>query len=375
MNDAKMYVPAPGRSRIRVPAVVAAALAVTCFYGLFTVAALALHGWDPLWFAWLGQRYLDLDPGAPTGYDGQFVYYLARYGGDAMPRLDNPPYRLQRILLPAVVRLLSLGQPALVPWAIIAVNLAAILSITWGLAAWLKKHDLSAWYALMYALYVGTLMAYSRDLTEPLALCLAAWGAVWWQEEKHVPAILSLSLAALAKETALLFVLGIACSELARKQFRLAAGSSLALLPWLAWEGYLFARLGTWPLTAGPALEPVPLSGIVPYLSLEPGRLSSLLFVALPALALVLISLLLLIRQRGRLVAPWWVLLNGAFVLLLPLNVYEHIMHAGRNAGGLVLSALFLLPFLAPCARLFLTSWWVLPTAVWLVPVLRWLPG
>ena len=42
----------------------------------------------------------------------------------------------------------------------LAVNLFAIVLATYLLAKWLHEQTLSPWYALMYALYVGTLMAY-----------------------------------------------------------------------------------------------------------------------------------------------------------------------------------------------------------------------
>jgi hypothetical protein len=256
----------------------------------------------------------------------------------------------------------------------IAVNLAAICVATHLLAKWLYAQALSPWYALMYAFYVGTFLAYSRVLTEPLALCLAILGAILWLREKHAWALLALALAVLTKEVTLLFVLGIALSELANGRFKLALTSLVALLPLLLWEGYLFATLGTIPLVAGPALEWLPLRGILPHVTPEPGRLSGLLFVGLSGVVLLPVALLLLWRQRGRSPAPWWLLLHCVLVILMPMEVYDHIMHAGRNAGGLVVSAMFLLPLLARPIRVFLLGYWTLPTFVWLVPVLRWAP-
>ena len=349
-------------------------LLVACFYVVFTVVALGMHDRDPFWFVWAGERYADLDPEGRTGYDGQFAYYLASYGSRALPHLDNPAYRLQRILQPAVVRVLSMGVPALVPWMLIAVNLAAIVVATHLLAKWLCRQELSPWYALMYAFYIGTFLSYSRDLTEPLALCLVILGATLWFRGQHAWALFSLALAILAKETMLLFVLGIALSELASRRPALAIKSLAALLPLLLWEGFLFAMLGTVPMTAGPSLEWIPLRGILPHVTLEPGRISALFFVGVLGVALLPTSALLLLRQRGRSPAPWWLLLHCALVILLPPEVYDHIMHAGRNAGGMVVSAAFLLPLLATPLRLSLLGFWTLPTFIWLVPVLRWAP-
>lgn len=167
--------------------VVTVTLLVAAFYIAFTLVALALHGWDPMWFVWIGERYAELDPAGRTGYDGQFVYYIARYGTDALAHLDSPVYRLQRILYPAIVRLASFGATSFVPWVLVIINLAAIVISTYLLAVWLDDQSLSPWYALMASMYVGMFLAYTRDLTEPLALCLAASGARLWRHTETPP--------------------------------------------------------------------------------------------------------------------------------------------------------------------------------------------
>ncbi len=69
-------------------------------------------GGDPLALAQLGTQFTQGDPQGTEGYDGQFVYYLAR-GFQSWrrfrDRLDVPAYRYQRILLPVLARILYLG--------------------------------------------------------------------------------------------------------------------------------------------------------------------------------------------------------------------------------------------------------------------------
>src|SRR5215813_11138140 len=134
----------------------------------FTLTALALHEWNPLWFVWIGERWANLDPQGRSGYDGQFIYFLARDGWAALPHLDSPSYRLQRILYPALARLLSGANTTALPWVMVALNFAAILAITLLITRWLVTHGLSRWWGLTYPLFVGTLMSYARDLTEPI---------------------------------------------------------------------------------------------------------------------------------------------------------------------------------------------------------------
>ena len=347
---------------------------VALFYLLFTVVALGLHDWDPLWFAWIGERFAELDPAGRQGYDGQFVHYIATLGKAAIPHLDSPAYRLQRILLPLVARGLHLMTGLPIAWTVPLINFVAIVLLTEGLATWLAARGRSPWYALTISLYVGVLMAYSRNLTEPLALCLAARGVFLWDRGHYPGSALLLALAFLTKEITAIFAAGLVCSALARRDPKAALWPALALLPLLLWEGYLTAAFGRLPFRSGPSLEPVLVSGILPHLTSDPGRLSAFLLAGLPALLLLPISLAVL-RTRGfRSPAPWLTAFNALFVLLLPLNVYDHIMHAGRNAGGLLLALVFLLPLLNRHLRRLAWAGAVLPTLVWLIPILRWAP-
>lgn len=344
---------------------------VALFYLAFTSAALLRHEGNPYWFVWLGERFQNLDPTGRLGYDGQFVYYIALDGWQATPHLDLPAYRFQRILLSWLVGWLGGHQPLAVAWGLIAINLAAILAAAYGLAEWLRRQAVSPLYAALYALYVGVFMAFSRDLTEPLAYGLAAAGMLTWLTERRGPGILLFALSSLAKEQTLLFPIGLGLYALSRRDWRAVGWLALAPLPLLAWEFVLQARLGAWGVGQGSSPTLLPLSGILSQLTLEPGRLSGLLFVALPALALVTLCL-----ARPRLEQPtWWALLvHALFVLLLPADVYDHVMHAARNATGLVLAATLATPWLPPAWRWSLWGVWVAPTLVWLIPVLRWAP-
>src|SRR5262245_62003051 len=131
-------------------AVAPVVLSAAAFYAAFTVAGLALHGWNPLWFVWIGERFSELVPHGRTGYDGQFIYYFARDGWAALPHIDNPPYRLQRILYPLLARWAALGHAAAIPWTMVAINAASIIATTWLVTRWLVAHQVWCWYGLVY---------------------------------------------------------------------------------------------------------------------------------------------------------------------------------------------------------------------------------
>jgi hypothetical protein len=312
-------------------------------------------------------------PDGSIGYDGQFVYAIALDGLEATPRLDNPPYRLQRILLPLAVGLLSGGRAQAVLWLIPLVNWAVIAGAGYLLARWLAERRLSPWYALVYIGYVGTLMAFSRNLTEPLMAFLAVAGVVAWQRERPGWAALWLALAMLAKETALLFVAGLAIHALWQRRYGALAWLGASLLPLSLWQGALYRRFGVLALRAGPGFELIPLRGILGQLTWEPGRLSALLLVALPALALAIYALWRLINEPGA-QGLWLVLAHAVVLLFLPAAVYDHLMHAGRNAAGLAVSLVFAMPWLGCRSRRFALAYWVAPSLVWLIPILRWTP-
>jgi len=133
---------------------------------------------DALVLARLGTRFLHGDPAGTEGYDGQFVYYIALNldPQQVAPLLDVPAYRYQRILLPVLARFLSLGQPAVIPWVLALLGILSLVGGTWAVGELMAGWGVSRWYALVYGLYAGFLLAVITDLPEPLAYGLVACG-------------------------------------------------------------------------------------------------------------------------------------------------------------------------------------------------------
>lgn len=343
------------------------------FYLLFTVAALVRAGGDVNWFIWIGSRFAEGDPQGNLGYDGQFVFYIARDWLAAAPLLDLPAYRLQRILLPALARGVAFGRTGAIPWAILVINFTALVASAVMLARYLKRRHTSPWYALAYVLYVGTFMAYSRAVTEPLAYALALGGMLLWLERRQPWAIAAFALAGLAKEQAILVPIAVGCATLLRHEWRRAIALFLVPLPLVLWEWFLFTRFGTIGLGEGSSTQWVPLLGLIQVFTPEAGRITGLLAVALPAVVLFGAALWLLRRDAGQ-AGAWLLLWHALFALLLPTDVYDHVMHAGRNAAGLALAVALCAPLVPPRLTQGLTVWWIGATLVWLVPVLRFAP-
>ena len=72
----------------------------------------------------------------PGGADGQFYLRLAfnpftPQQNEHGIRLDNPPYRQQRLLYSLLAWLLAVGQPPLFPAMLIAINYAGLCTLAW----------------------------------------------------------------------------------------------------------------------------------------------------------------------------------------------------------------------------------------------------
>jgi hypothetical protein len=70
----------------------------------------------------------------------------------------------------------------------------------------------------------------------------------------------------------------------------------------------------------------------------------------------------------------WLVALHWAFVLIFPAAVHLHILDATRSAAGLLIALVLALPRFAPLPRAAIALCAVLPTAIWLAPILWWAP-
>src|SRR6476469_4107940 len=85
---------------------------------------------DPLGFVHRGTVFSEGNPAGTRGYDGQFYYYIATDPLNAAQHMDNPAFRLQRVFYPLVIMAVSLGQAALVPYAMILINYLSVLGGT-----------------------------------------------------------------------------------------------------------------------------------------------------------------------------------------------------------------------------------------------------
>ena len=245
-----------------VPAVLACAIA-----GVFTLLRLAVAGHGNIASFILVERAFAnpslLPKGVPVlpanGYDGQFFYRLALNPSDLHREaygitLDNT-FRLQRIGYPVLAWLVSIGQHAWVPAALVVVNIVAIgaLGFIGGLFA--RDCDRHAMWGLLLAGYFGFVFSLSRDTAEAVeAACMLA-GLLAYQRGRPLVAAVLLAYGALTRETVLVAVGAIALARvigILRRKLRPGLTDLSWLAPvaaFIAWQVVVRAVIGQFPIS------------------------------------------------------------------------------------------------------------------------------
>jgi hypothetical protein len=249
-------------SRLNHPVVTALITAV--FYFIFLV--FTLNQRDPGTFPQAGDFFTDVNE-APTnliiltdsfGYDGQFYYRIAlnpltREKTEFGIEIGSPRYRHQRILYPLLAWLFSFGSPPMVIYALILVNFLALIMIGYAAGKYAQQARRHALLGLAFALYPGFLYTLSRDLVEITEAALILLALVTLARQKTSFSTTLLSLAVLAKETALL----TAVSLISQKKYWTNAVLPLAMYSiWQlflnVWWGYGVAETTSknvgWPI-------------------------------------------------------------------------------------------------------------------------------
>lgn len=321
-------------------------LAISIVYCLVTLGA---NNWDPMSFVLIGRQYDPLHGTERLGYDGQFAYQIALNPVGASTYLDIPAYRYQRILYPIAARVLSLAIPGVIPWMMILIN---IISITLGTLATEKilvDHRQNRWFALVFGLFAGQMLALRLDLTEPLAFMLVQWGVLYFDRKKFGWSGLLFALAALTRELTLLFPAACALCLLIgeRKPWGVVWGL-LTALPFALWQVFLRVWLGNWGVNSGGAFassfEVIPYRGWWGYHT--PEMLIFILFsifvllVALiPATAGIITGLRKLWQRRWG-AGVWILLLNSLIFPFLPTSNVLNPPGLVRVVIGLVAAVL-----------------------------------
>lgn len=317
----------------------AAAIAVAAVAALALVGVrLAFNGGDPSAFIVAGDSLTDsrVVPGDiavnrdSSGYDGQLVYRLALDPATAKKTdfgitLDNPPYRQQRILYPALAWLLSGGgRPGLLPSVLIGINVVCLLALAWLGARLAAEHGRPPVHGAVLALTPAFAVSLARDLNEIVAMTFVVAALVALRRSRPAPAGVMLALAALARETTLVVPLALAAVWLWRRWRRPAApeqlGASSFVIPIVvaaAWQLVLLARWGTMPVVSSEGNLSLPFAGVLGAITrnVEAGTLEAYGNLGLLAVTVVLTAMVAVQAWRSRALVHEKACLFGALSL------------------------------------------------------------
>jgi hypothetical protein len=340
------------------------------FLIIFSGLVLAFHNWDASAFIMMGERFKDLNYAGDLGYDGQFVYYIASDPRNAPMHIDHAAYRYQRILYPFLAWLFSLGgDPALLPWVMLGINLLAAAIACSLLGELLQRHGGQTWHLVAFMFSAGMMIALRADLNEPLAILLALVGLALAYREKWSWAGVAFALAILAKEIALAFPLGVVGWLLINRRFRIGVTLlAISLLPALIWGGFLTLWLGQSPLSAEQAAtELLPFYGLR-FIGVSPLKEIIVLWVALPA---ILFGALGLVDLWKRNVTPETIIIlaNVGLIAFMPRLAWINIAGALRATIGLTAISLIYVAVKRPRLVPWLGAFWITPGLI-LLPVM-----
>lgn len=324
-----------------VVAVVAAA------YLAFIGVRLAVFDGDPSGFVTAGALTTDptaspdslvVTPGT-AGYDGQAYYRLARdpFTDEVAAEgitFTRPAYWQSRIGYPLVAWVVSAGgQEFAVPLALLMVNLLAVVLLALLAARLARSVGRSAWWGAVPAAWAGYVVGVGQDLTEPLAGVLLLAALCWMRADRNVPAALTLTAAALTRETTLVLAVAVLAAAVAVRVSTRASSrrrppwwvGAVPLIVYAGWRTWVRARWSD-EVPGPPSDNPLgpPLTALLQHLGFAMNHLGTQwpnLVLLLPTVAALVVAATALLQRGGPLHER--AALLGYLAVLLCLPVWD----------------------------------------------------
>lgn len=195
---------------------------------------------------------------ADQAYDGQFFYRLgvAPFGTArqvAGVTFDLPALRNARWLSGGLSWVLSGGQRSAVPWALLAINLAAAVALGAIGGALARSSGRHAAWGLLLALYPGYAYTLTLDTSELLAGALVLGGLYAGRRQRWPLAAALLAAAVLARDTTVAIPAGLAAAGAIQLLRRWPAGTgpllagAAGVLVFAGWQVLQRVRFDAWP--------------------------------------------------------------------------------------------------------------------------------
>ncbi|MEZ5138623.1 MAG: hypothetical protein R2702_13630 [Acidimicrobiales bacterium] len=187
----------------------------------------------------VARDFPEVEPPAGSGLDGQQYYAIARdplHLDRTADQLDNPRYRFQRPLLPWLAWAVQpTGGGIGLVWALFAVGLVGIVvgSLASGVLSTIWRGP--PWVAAVFPLLPGAWWSLRVTVSDALALGLVLAAIALSARNRHAAAVAVGVLAVLAKEPAILLLLGWALHRRTRREAVLVAVPAAVVVAWMGW--------------------------------------------------------------------------------------------------------------------------------------------
>lgn len=210
------------------------------------------------------------------GNDGQFNYRYAldpttlgtaEHRGIAL----DLPLRAGRIGYPAIVWVVSLGgRTLLVPYALVAVNIAGLVAIAWMGAILAERWNRAPIEGLLLPAWCGFLFALSRDYADIAGAALCVGAIVVGPRRRPELYGLLLAAAALSRELYLALALGLLAERLwdvlRSRALRIRRSDLAWAIPitcYASWQFVAWTATGSVPLLSGSDNRSLPVVGLL----------------------------------------------------------------------------------------------------------------
>jgi hypothetical protein len=248
-----------------------------------------------------------------------------------------------------LARVVSGGNPTILPWTLLGINLAAVAVATLLTAELLGNRGASPWHSIPFGLWVGLLGSLRTDLSEPLAFALVALAILLDDRGLPTGSGLVFALAAFAKETTLVFVLAWAVwGWVGTGQPQAFLRRLLPAVPFVVFQVWLYLAFGSFGIGSGGA-QGTPIE-LVPFLGLlRAGQSGSLVLAVLavvyapsilvPAVWGILSPLRQWVRKQATL-ESLFLFASALTLALAPFSTFREPLGITRLATGMILSGL-----------------------------------
>lgn len=201
-----------------------------------------------------------------AGYDGMLYEQVAR----DLPALFSgghtsfdSPYRFQRVLLPALAYIVTLGQEPAFPWAFLLINMAAVVATLGFMMAQIGNKPLHLLTTVFNpAMLVGVLYM----LTEPVSSAFIALFLFLWNRSGRTITplgIAALTLSLFARETTIFLIALLIAWSLWWRRWKEAVVLLVPIILLAAWQYFLVLRFGAVGFQANSNVMSIPFEGPV----------------------------------------------------------------------------------------------------------------